>query len=262
MTDDRRWTALLLAGQRPGENAFAAGHGVAAKALIPVLGEPMLGRVARTLLAAPSIRSVVILAQDPERLIGGDLSWLDSEPRVSLAEAGDGISQSILGVAGTARAPWPLLVVTADHVLLTTNMVEDFLGAVGGEDLAVALVERRTVEARYPATRRTWIRFSDGDFTGANLFALCCAAARPALSVWAEVEQDRKKAMAVLWKVGPLVALRAATRTISLDGALAHVARRAGLSARAIRLPQAEAAIDVDKPEDLRLAERILAART
>src|SRR3978361_2027873 len=55
-TGDRmgEWTAILLAGERPGENGFAQSRGVAAKALIPVAGEAMLARVARALLAAPS----------------------------------------------------------------------------------------------------------------------------------------------------------------------------------------------------------------
>ena len=58
---------------------------------------------------------------------------------------------------------------------------------------------------------------------------------------------------------GPLLALRAATRPITLDGALRSAGRKAGIDVRAVRLPFAEAAIDVDKPSDLELAERILA---
>lgn len=260
MSSTGNWTALILAGERPGENAFARANGVSTKALIPVAGEPMLGRVARTLLACPSVARAIILAQEPERLVEGELAWLAAEPRIELARSADGISRSIMAVAGGAAA-WPVLVVTADHALLTPAMVEGFVGQVGSADAAFAVVERRHVETAYPETKRTWLRFSDGDYTGANLFALVRPAARTALEIWSEVEQDRKKALRILGFFGPLLAIRALTRTISLDGALAVAARRAGLSVAAVRLAEAEAAIDVDKDGDLALASSILKRR-
>lgn len=261
MATGPKWTAIILAGRRPGEDAFAAAHGVAAKALIAIDGEPMLGRVARTVLDAPSIDRVVILAQEPEALLAGQLAWLGGHPRVGTARAGDGISTSLIDVAGSEAAPWPVLIVTADHVLLTPAIIEAFLAGIGDADTALAVVNRRVVEAAYPDTRRTWIRFSDGDYTGANLFALRGPASRASLFAWSGVERDRKRAMRLLMHFGPLLALRAATRTISLDGALRAATRRMGAKAVAVRLAAAEAAIDVDKPEDVTLAERILARR-
>ena len=261
MIDERPWTAVLLAGRRPGEDAFALSHGVEAKALIEVGGEPMLGRVARTLLASPSIGSVVILAQEPEALAQGGLGWLRQEPRIRFERSQIGISTSILAVAGTDTAPWPVLIVTADHALLTVEMVEHFLGNSGGGDVAVAVVERRVVEAAYPETRRTWLKFRGGHYTGANLFALKRPSAQAALRIWAGIERDRKKAVKLLMDFGPWLAVRALTRTISLDAALAAAGRRAGLEPVAVRLPFAEAAIDVDKDADLELARAIVARR-
>lgn len=261
MNERSGWTAVLLAGKRPGEDAFALSHGVAAKALIEVGGEPMLGRVAKTLLASPSIMRVVILAQEPQALAQGELGWLRHEPRVRFAHSQSGISTSILALAGTETLPWPVLVVTADHALLTAEMVELFLAGIGDADVAVAVVERQVVEATYPETRRTWLKFSDGHYTGANMFALRRPAAREALRIWAEVERDRKKARKLLRRFGPWLALRALTRTISLADGVRAVGRRAGASAVPVALPIAEAAIDVDKDSDLELARIILARR-
>lgn len=256
---DADWTALILAGQRPGENAFALAHGVEAKALIPVGGEPMLGRVIRVLRACASVRRIVLLAQEPEALAQGELGWIADDPGITLARSGSGISGSIAAIAGTEAAPWPVLVTTADHALLTPDMIGTFIAGMDGADVAVGLVERRVVEAAWPETKRTWIRFADGDYSGANLFALRDEASRKALDLWSTVERDRKKAVRLLMHFGPLLALRAVTRTISLDAALGKVARRLGISARAVRLPFAEAAIDVDKEADLELVERIIA---
>ena len=254
------WTAILLAGQRPGEDGFAAAHGVAAKALIRVGGEPMLGRVARTLLASPSVGRILVLAQQPERLFAGELAWMAEEPRIAASVGGEGISSSIAAVAGTPEAPFPVLVTTADHALLTPEMVETFLAGAADADGAFALVERAVVE-RVHETRRTWIKFSDGHFTGANLFALVTPASRGSLAVWGRAEQDRKRALKLLSFFGPEILLRAFTRTISMETAVRKIGRKLGIRLRAVRLPYAEAAIDVDKPADLDLVERIVAAR-
>jgi GTP:adenosylcobinamide-phosphate guanylyltransferase len=261
MESAQSWTAIVLAGQRPGESDFPSAYGVAAKALIPVGGEPMLGRVARTLLACPRISRVVVLAQDPQALFSGALAWMAGEPRITTAEAGEGISASVAAIAGTEAAPFPLLVTTADHALLRPDMVATFIAGSEGADAAFAMVERATVERVHPETKRTWIKFSDGHFTGANLFALVTPRSRRTLDFWARAEADRKKALRLLMFFGPVIFLRALTRTISLDGAVTRAGRKSGVALRAVRLPYPEAAIDVDKPADLELAERILAER-
>ncbi|HEX8263470.1 MAG TPA: nucleotidyltransferase family protein [Allosphingosinicella sp.] len=255
------WTAIVLAGRRPGEDGFAASHGVAAKALIPAGGEPMLGRVARTLLESPSIGRIVVLAQDSPALLTGALGWMSEEPRIATARAGDGISTSVGALAGTAEAPYPVLVTTADHPLLRPEMVEAFIAGAQGADGAFAMVERRTVEALHPATRRTWLKAADGHYSGANLFALMTAASRLGTDFWARAEKDRKRTLKLLSYLGPGIFLRALTRTISLQAAAERAGRKVGMRLRAVVLPFAEAAIDVDKPADLELAERILAGR-
>ena len=150
---------------------------------------------------------------------------------------------------------------TADHALLTPEMVESFLASAGGADASIAVVERKVVESAYSETRRTWLKFFGGAYSGANLFALRTPDSAKALEVWSNVEKDRKRVWRLFRFFGPMLALRGATRTISIDGALRVAGRRAGLTCKAVRLPFAEAAIDVDKPADLELAERILAGR-
>jgi GTP:adenosylcobinamide-phosphate guanylyltransferase len=256
------WTALLLAGQRPGTDPLAAHFNQSWKALVPVGGEAMLSRVAKTLLASPSIGRVLVLAQSPEALLArGDTAWLAAESRVGFAPSIGSISRSVAAVVGDAAA-WPVLVTTADHPLLTPDMVESFLSGVGDADLAVALVERRTLQASYPDSRRTWLKFRGGAYSGANLFALTGDRARAALDLWATVEQDRKKGWRLVAAFGPWLLVRALSRTITLHAGLAAAGRRLGLAARAVVLPQAEAAIDVDKPADHKLAEHILTLRS
>ena len=252
------WTVLLLAGQRPGVDPLAQAFGEQWKALIRVDGEAMLSRVAKTLLASPSVARVVVVAQQPEILFTGDCAWLASEPRVGTAISTSGIAVSVAALAGTEVAPWPVLVTTADHPLLTPAMIETAIAGVGDADVGVAVVSSRTLLAVYPENRRTWLKFAGGHWTGANLFALASEKAMPALLAWSEVERDRKKALKLIWHFGPMLAIRAVTRTITLAAALARAGRKLGARVVPIDLPFAEAGIDVDKPSDHALAEAIL----
>lgn len=251
------WSAIILAGQRPGIDPLAAGFGETYKALVRVGGKAMLTRVTETLLAAPVIGRIIVLGQEPDAL----RSALPDDPRIFALASGRGISESVRAVAGTADAPWPVLVTTADHPLLSVAMIEQFLAGVGANDVAVGMVERQTILARYPDSKRTWRHFRGGAYSGANLFALTSDRAGAALTLWAEAEADRKKQLGLLLHFGLPLALRAITRTISLTDGMASAGKRLGLAARAVILDQAEAAIDVDKLADHALVERILAER-
>jgi GTP:adenosylcobinamide-phosphate guanylyltransferase len=256
------WTALVLAGERPGGDPLAQAMGLPAKALVSVSGEPMLNHVVRSLLDAPQIGRVLVLAQKPERLGVPATEWIQREERVRFMQSGEGISSSIEAVVGGKDAPWPVLITTADHPLLTADIVSDFVTQVGNSDVAVGAVERKVVLDAYPSTKRTWLHFSDGAYSGANLFALTSNRVKAALALWAEVEADRKRAYRLFWHFGPALALRAITRTISFERALDKAGRNLGLQARLVGLQTPEAAIDVDKLSDLRLVESILAAGT
>lgn len=256
-----KWTAILLAGQRPGIDPLARAFGSTVKAEIPVLGRPMIARVLETLLASPSIGDIVVLMQNPDALQSSAFRTLRTNPRIRIVEGGAGISASINAVAGGAAAPFPLFVTTADHPLLTPGIVESFLAGVGDADLAVGLVESRTLLAAYPESKRTWLRFRDGAWSGANLFAFASDRVRPALALWSRAEADRKQAVKLFLHFGPLLALRAITRTIGLADAIASAGRRMGMKARLVPLGQPEAAIDVDKLSDHRQVEEILARR-
>ena len=84
----------------------------------------------------------------------------------------------------------------------------------------------------------------------ANLFALRSRDTLKALELWTQAEQDRKKAFKIFWRLGPSLALRAITRTISFRSALNRAGRKLGLNASLVLLSQAEFAIDVDKISD------------
>ena len=250
--------ALVLAGSRGPTDPVAAAAGLAEKCLVPVLGEPMVERVARVLLAHPAIASLEIAATDPARLAA--LDGL-ADPRIEVTACRP--TPSLTVADALERNGTPLLVTTADHPLLTSEIIERFLeGSVATDaDITVGLVSATTVLACYPDAVRTFLSFKGGKYSGANLFLLRREAAAGAVAFWRRVEQDRKKPWRIAKAFGPGLLIAYLLRLRDLDGAMRAASRVVGAEARAVVLDVAEAAIDVDKPRDLALAETILRRR-
>lgn len=258
MSDTSGWTAILLAGARPGADALAEAQGVASKAQILIAGVPMIARVAATLLACPAIARVVVLTQRPDDV--ADL--LPPSDRLSLQASRGSIAETLVRFAGDDPAPWPLFVTTADHPLLTPRTVAAFLAGVRRQDdVGVGVVFRDVVRQRFPASRRTWIRVGDGDFTGANLFAFTGQRGLAVLTLWAGVERSRKTGWRLVAKLGPWLLVRALLRRVTLQGALDEAGAKLGARVRAVPLDDPLAAIDVDKPADLALAVAVFEGR-
>jgi GTP:adenosylcobinamide-phosphate guanylyltransferase len=255
---DTGWTAIILAGQRPGPDPLASAFGIEMKAVVPLCGKPMIAWVLESLLGCTELNRIIILTQDTTILQTDGLQHFALQPRVSVIPSGKGIASSILRYAGTKLAPWPIIVTTADHPLLTPLMVKTVIERSVGFDVSIAAVEQQTVEKSYPRSKRTWLRFADGNYSGANLFALRTSAALPALNLWTRAEQDRKQALKLFWHFGPLLAIRAALRLIGFREAIDKAGRNLGLRANLVELKYAEAAIDVDKLSDHQDVERIL----
>ena len=252
-----RWTALVLAGARPGSDAFALSHGTDLKALIPVAGEAMVRRPVAALLASPRITEVRVVSQYPER-IG---AVLPADPRLRIEPSKSTIAATLEALCNDPTVVWPVLVTTADHALLDQGMIEDFSARAGGADVAIAVVERKALLARLPTTRRTWLKFRGGAYSGANLFLLGSPKVAAAIDLWRGVEQDRKKGWRVLAAMGPLFLLGTALRLLTLDQAARRIGHRLGLGVRPVVMANPLAAIDVDKPADHALVEALIEGR-
>jgi len=252
-----KYTAVVLAGSRPGRDSFAESFGTDLKALIPVGGEPMVRRPVRALLESERVGKILVLCQAPERIA----RVLPGDPRVAVKSSQGTIAETMLGLIEDGSMEWPLLVTTADHALLDAAMVDEFVREAGVADISIGVVERANLLRRLPQTQRTWLKFRGGAYTGANLFALKSPAVRPAIELWRSVEQDRKKAWRVMSLLGPVMLLCVALRLVSLDEVLAQLGGRLGLSLKAVRLSNPLAGVDVDKAADHTLVEAVLAGK-
>jgi hypothetical protein len=145
--------------------------------------------------------------------------------------------------------------------MLSPPMIADFCSKAEGADLVIGLVEKRPLMARLPGTKRTWLGFRGGSYSGANLFAFGSPAAAKAVDMWRSVEQDRKKGWRMVASLGPALFMGAVLRLRSLDQTLTSIGKRLGLDIRKVELADPLAAVDVDKPADHELVTAILEGR-
>jgi len=259
------FTAVVLAGDRGPDDPLLKATGEAGKALIRIGGKIMLGRVLEALLEAESIDRIV-LCGPPQTILknSSELRQYLKNPAIDWLENASSPSRSAARALETIPPEKKVLLTTADHALLTPEIIDYFCRATEGEqsDLAVGMEDYDLLREKYPESRRTVTRFQDGEYCSCNLFAFLTPAARRAAEFWQQVEKERKKPHKLISMCGFLTAIKFLLRQLTLDEGLQRLARKMELTAAAVRLPFAEAAIDVDKPEDLELVREIVGSAT
>lgn len=253
-------TALVLAGTRTGGDRLAAAAGVTHKALIEIGGRAMIEHVVGALGGVAEIGRIVIAIERPEVL--ATLPGLRSPAcrlPIAIVPAAAGPSASVAAALASEGAP--LLVTTADHALLRPEWLRSFLDAAPPDaDGVAALARRSEVLAAAPGTLRTYLRFADGEYSGCNLFLLQRPAASGAVDFWQRMEAERRRPFRMMLRLGIGFALRYRFGRLRLDDALARLSELARARVAIVEMADGRAAIDIDKPEDLELARRLMAS--
>ena len=245
-------TALILAGTRPGGDPLAGIEGKLHKALIDVAGSTLLERVIGAIRAAGIDRIGVSCDEGP-------VADLARAQNCIVMRTGAGPSES----ANIAFAAFgaPLLVTTVDHALLQPEWARELIdGTPPDADLSIAMAKREDVEAAMPGSKRTYLHFADGSWSGCNLFYLQTMRSEAALAAWSNVEKDRKRPWRIVGKLGPAMLANYAIGRLALADGIARLGRRLGVEACLVRASNGLAAVDVDNPQDLFDIRELLAS--
>jgi GTP:adenosylcobinamide-phosphate guanylyltransferase len=258
------FTAIIMAADRNPDDPVTRAAGVPCKALTPVGGIPMVLRVLNALEESQAIGPRLLcgppwplLEQDVALKSGidaGDYAWTASRdsPSASASAAMEQIADS-----------QPVLLTTADHALLSSQVIDYFCeqACTADFDLMVALAPHELVAMAYPGVQRTRLRFSDRDYCSCNLFAFMTPRSRAIAGFWRKVESQRKQPWRVIGMLGWWAVFKYLLGRLSLQEALARMSGRLEMKIGVVILPFADAAVDVDTADDWRLVEQILAAK-
>jgi GTP:adenosylcobinamide-phosphate guanylyltransferase len=254
------FTAIILAGQRPGKDPVAEAAGVACKSFTPISGRPMVHWVLDALAAARQVDSLILcgpsrplIEQEPElkaRLETGEIKWIASQSTPSL---------STYHALQAFPDNKPVLVTTADHALLTPQIVDYFCSKAYQLrcDVAVGLTPYEGVMSAFPETRRTAIKFKDGAHSGCNLFGFLNRRSDQAAQFWRRIEQERKKPLRMMQILGWWTVVRYLLGRISLADGLEKLSDKMQVRLGAVSLPFPQAAVDVDSVDDWQFVQRL-----
>jgi len=256
--------SIILAGERPGGSALSHAFAIPSSVLVPVAGKPCLLRVMEAIKNSRYAQGGVICGPTASVLEQSeDLQRLLQDPQFEWLAPATGPAASAL-VALEKLEHYPALLTAGDHALLTGDIVDDFCMQAQAldakPDFVIGLVPYALVQAAWPESKRTVLKFSDGSFCGSNLFAILNPGGRQALSFWSQAEADRKHPWRIARRFGPVALLRYLFRRLTLDDALQALSKAAGCNIGYVRIEHARAAVDVDSIADQKLAEQILSA--
>ena len=251
---------LVLAGRRAAVlDPLAAAAGVTHKCLVPVRGRAMLAHVLETTAAAlPEARLFVSVEEFAAIASEPTVAQLHAAGRLREVEAQPQLVDSIVAASGSTG--FPLVITTADNVLLSGDALRALVeaGAAGDADAIVVMSEKRDILAAHPDGQRRFYAFRDGEFSNCNLFWLGSAKALRAAESFRHGGQFTKHPGRIVKAFGLLNLLRFRFGLTSLGGMFDHVSRRFGVRVAPMLVRDGRLAIDVDNERTHRVAEEIL----
>lgn len=254
-------TAIVLAGDRTKADSLIHHTKAGSKAMIDLDGTPMVRRVLNCLRQSKVVKRIAMAGPEASEVATDDelQRWID-EGQIHWSPPASSPSTSAYNAMQTLDAEESVLLTTADHPLLTPEIVDAFCrqSLADDVDVTVGLAPYALVAEAYPGIPKTVMHFSDGDFCGCNLFAFITPEGRRAAKFWRKIEQERKKPLVVIGLLGWRAVIRYRLGWLSLEEALTKLSKRLGLRMRAVILPYANAAIDVDSIADLVLVQGAL----
>ena len=266
MTKTDQFTAVVLAADRTANDPIAVEAGVACKAFAPVAGTPMIVRVLDALEASGMVKTIILCG--PPKSLLPDCPELEERIRTGRAvwlPNLDSPSRSANSALAQIDQEVPVLLTTADHALLTPAIVQYFLrkSQSSNSDALVGVVKHEDIAAAFPEAKRTVIKLRDGGVCGCNLYAFLNPHGRGLVSFWRRAEDLRKRPWRLIAETfGFVTVFYYLLGILTVERGLNTVAVKTGIRVKPVFLPYPEAGVDVDKVEDMLLAESVLAGAT
>lgn len=256
-------SAVVLAGRRNGSvDPLAETHGVADKCLVPVLGTPCIEHVLQALAAAPEIDKIIVSINDPA-ILGGlpTADRLVAEGRLTAIVSDGNLAESVVSAAGVA--PYPLLVTTADNVLMTPESITLMIDGATTQnaDAAAAFARKADILAAHPEGQRRFYEFADDGYSNCNTYWIAKPEVLRAVEIFREGGQFAKNPRRVIAAFGLINTLMFRQGWLSLDAALQRVSKRMKLKLAPVVFADGSYAIDVDNERTHGCASEIMARR-
>lgn len=239
--------ALVLAGS-PNDGPLKDCSPARYEALISIGGKTMVEYVLDALKATGKINRIVVVgpAEELKKLLPGD---------ITVVTAGRDLMGNLLEGLKHLPGAQRVLMATCDIPMITTQAIDNFLDLCSNQeaDLYYPVIPRREVEKNYPLTRRTYVSFKEGQYTGGNLFLFNPAVVEGCMRQGQRLVDARKSPLRLGRMLGLTFLLKFLLHRVTLKEAEAHASGLLGVKGAVVISNYPEVGVDVDKPSDLEL---------
>jgi len=245
--------AVILAGGSQ-EGEIEKKFGVLNRALLVIRGKFMVEYVIEALKNTSSVGRVIIVG--PVDVLRARIgSKVDA-----VVPPGEDPFESTLQGLKALGVHEKVLVATSDLPLLRSEMISDFFARCEETeaDFYYPIVRKEVYQAKIGEGERTFVRVKEGCFTGGNLLFLDPKVVEAKSNWIARVVANRKNPLAIARLLGIKVILKFLFRRLSIQDVEERVEKVLGMRGRAIITPYAEIGFDVDRPEHVSIAEKLL----
>lgn len=246
--------AVILAGGKIEKN-LAGNTDVRNKAYMTIGGRMMVEYPIDAVRKVKEIERVVLVTDSDD--VPSSL-----KEKVDLTVSGGNTIPSSLraGVEVLDPKPFRVLVLPCDLPVINPESISEFLEQSLNPpvDITYAYLSRKNSEAKYPDIHHTYAKLKEGIFCGTGLFCINPDVVGNCEKFFNELSKNRKNllALASLLGFGKIIKYALGILTIKeIEGKLLEIM---GCTGRGIETPYAEAGFNVDVPEDLEIARRIL----
>lgn len=230
------------------------------KALLEIAGKPMVQWVLDALSGAKKVENVVLIGLTDESGVTCTKPLTFIPNKISMIENIMGGIKKVLEINPSAAR---VLIVSSDIPAITSEMLdwEVEITLPTDVDLCYTVVKREVVEARYPGSRRTYVKLKDVEVCGGDLNVLHTSVVSLNPEIWERLIASRKNPIKQAAIIGFDTLFVMAFRMITLEQAVNKVTARLKMTGRAVVCPFAEIAMDVDKPNQLEMMRTDLLSR-
>lgn len=221
------------------------------RTLIEIHGKPMTQWVLDALSAPDVVGDIYAMGLSP------DLGFTATKQLRYLPDEGsmfDNIRTGVLQAAHDHPSQTKVFVASADIPALRPEMIQWLADQIEKAPEALVyytIVERETMEKRFPNANRSFVKFNDISVCGGDMNAVDVRLFSVERPIWKALTEARKHPLKQAQLLGldnlALVALRLA----SLQTIVRRIEKRLSLLASALPTPYAEMAMDADKPHQL-----------
>lgn len=244
--------AILLAGAE--NRALQMYSKVRKEALIPINGKPMINYVLEVLCETDEVGQIIVVGLEAE-------SNIYNHTKCKYIVGGETLWDNLYKALRELKDEREVLVVTSDIPLITQNSLKAVFKNYrneGNYEAWYPVVSKDITEATFPGVSRTYVKLKDGTFTGGNLFIIKPLKFLALEKEIMEVYSLRKSPFKLAKLLGWGFMLKMLTRGLTLEQAEKKVEEAFGIKGKAFIFAYPEIAVDVDKPSDYEMVEKLL----